>query len=230
VFNESLAENNRRCCRLHLSKDTRILSKKCPNKRRKVFIPLTTKDNDSSATRTPSPFWENDNYGPKQVAGSILNPKPDLLLPNTYNDPRALDYFECLEARLAVMPSSRFSPATLSFSAKPSNGHIGTSDPQQAVQWGNVVSIWPLGDELSYVWPRDRTEFFVPNSTIICDNFNDNLVINQDLAYALRSTREILFCSWFENSQDTTSSPFLVVSSEHDAVLLKALRKVNYGL
>lgn len=164
----------------------------------------------------------------------ILCPVPDLLLPETYVDPKAVTYFDCLEARL----SSSMSQATLNplqssnpqLIAKPSNGHIGTADPQQASQWGRIVSVWPLGDRLSYVWPRDRTEFF-PKSVRSCQN--DFLITNQDLARALQRNREVLFCSWFRKSTDVSSqliSSFLVVPAEYDSALRKALDKVNYGL
>jgi hypothetical protein len=207
-----------------------------------------TKDNGSftTTTRKPLPRWANDRSNNDDmkvgqfVGGWILNPKPDLLLPDTYGDPRALDYFECLEEYLSAIPRSRFSSVTRpsrcpTFLAKPSYGHIGTSDPQQAAQWGNVVSIWPLGDEISYVWPKDRTEFYRPNMNVICDKFDNKLVLNHNLAYALQSKREVLFCSWFEESPAVVSIPtkslaFLTVPRELDAELLQALQRVHYCL
>jgi hypothetical protein len=201
---------------------------------------LSTKDNVPFTTKNTVPNWRMDNNDwLEHVGGWILNPKPDLLIPSTYGDPRALEYFNCLEAQLSTMPNLNFSSSTLpsypTFLAKPSNGHIGTSDPQQAGQWGDVVSIWPLGDEMSYIWPKDRTEFFLADTKIRCDKFDDQLVINQDLAYALQSRREVLFHSWFESSSarlslPTTLSAFLVVPKELDAVLLEDLQRVQYGL
>jgi hypothetical protein len=201
---------------------------------------LTTKNNGSVTNRQTLllPQQSNDDQNLDHViAGWILNPKPDLLLPGTYGDRRSLEYFECFETRLSAMPSSRSDTSSRSptYLAKPSNGHIGTSDPNQASQWGNVVSVWPLGNELSYVWLKDRTEFFPPNTDVSCDKFDDKLVINQDLAYALQSKREVLFCSWFENSPISLSLPtgswaFLTVPREHDGVLLESLQRVEYGL
>jgi hypothetical protein len=186
------------------------------------------------------------NSAPLQdVSTLILNPEPDLLLPETYGDPKALAYFECLEARLSS--SSSFVPpfghltSSLSSSgdssalrvAKPSNGHIGTSDPQQAGQWGSVVSVWPLGDALSYVWLRDRAEFF---SNTMDDGNN---VRDQQLDQALlQRNREVLFCSWFHHHDQRPAatnmklplSAFLAVPIEHDNALRKALQQADYGL
>jgi hypothetical protein len=74
---------------------------------------------------------------------TILHPKPDLLLPGTYgyDDRDALKYFECLEHELS---DTR---------ARPSTGHIGTGTHADASVWGSPVSVWPLGNCLSYVWP-----------------------------------------------------------------------------
>jgi hypothetical protein len=54
----------------------------------------------------------------------------------TFDDPAALEYFECLEQRLDQA----------SVRARPSkNGHgVATSDPNEAGQWGPVVSVWPF--------------------------------------------------------------------------------------
>jgi hypothetical protein len=198
------------------------------------------------------------NSAPLQdVSNFILNPEPDLLLPDTYGDPKALAYFECLEARLSS--SSSFVPpfghltSSLSSSgdssalrvAKPSNGHIGTSDPQQAGQWGSVVSVWPLGDALSYVWLRDRAEFFSNtmddgnNEECQRDDNDSNLVRDQQLDQALlQRNREVLFCSWFHHHDQRPAatnvklpvSAFLAVPIEYDNALRKALQQADYGL
>jgi len=166
------------------------------------------------------------------------NPTPDLLSLETYNDPMALNYFECLERRLSLPTTSSQTPKTslLSYSlkiAKPSNGHIGTSDPQQAGQWGDVVSVWPLGNSLSYVWPRDRTVFFpypntAQNSSRVCNE--DSLVINNHLANALEGkNREIMFTSCFNDAPSSVSA-FLAFPIDYDSIIRTELEHVQYGL
>lgn len=171
----------------------------------------------------------------------ILNPEPDLLHPDTYGDPEALAYFECLESRLTSQPARAVDAAPTSLMAKPSTGHIATTNANFAGQWGNVVSVWPLGDYLSYVWPQDRIEFFPPDKgTTTCQN--DKLVVDRNLVEALRLEREVLFSNWFQHPKSATggvsSSPglpillsaFLTVPLECDAELRKALDIANYGL
>jgi hypothetical protein len=175
---------------------------------------------------------------------------PDLLLPETYNDPMALAYFECLEQRLSGLSTENTSKASTRhiITAKPSNGHIGTSDPRQAGQWGEVVvSVWPLGDQISYVWPRDRETFF-PYSSHDDDNNNnvdigpqkvcreDNLVVNEALLKFRHQPREVLFASWFDspflpsNDHVPVMSSFLSIPMEYDMILRKELERFQYGL
>jgi len=62
----------------------------------------------------------------------ILQPTPDLLDANTYQDRDALSYFRKLEESMKNL------------SVKPSNGHLATTSPSVARQWSkNVASIWP---------------------------------------------------------------------------------------
>jgi hypothetical protein len=77
---------------------------------------------------------------------SILTLKPDLLDESTYNDPRALAYFRCMETYLNQKRSF----------ARPSTGHIATSSIEDAIPWGNPVSIWPLGQHWSYLWAESK--------------------------------------------------------------------------
>lgn len=170
------------------------------------------------------------NYSTKtqsQILSYIQNPEPDLLWPETYNDnPMALSYFQCLEERLSP-PSSSTSgnnnynnnSNNVTVIARPTNGHIGTSDSKEAGKWGDVVSIWPLGDTISYVWPQDRETFCdIDQATAtatkrrkenpgkvqhLSNNFlceKDKLVINQNLVDALVQSREVLFTTsgWTE--------------------------------
>jgi len=120
---------------------------------------------------------ENDIYQP-----IVLSPEPDLLFPETYDNDDALEYFKCLERRLNPR-----------IDARPSLGHVATSDKSEAEQWGQSVSIWPLGDFFSYVWPRDSKVF--NSSPIHCPN--DELVIERDLKMALKQGHEVLFASKF---------------------------------
>ena len=81
------------------------------------------------------------------MAGHVCSPLPDLLFQETYDSKEALEYFQCLEEYLALQ----------NIVAKPSTGHIGTSSKKNAQEWGNVVSIWPLGTQLSFVYPKRKT-------------------------------------------------------------------------
>lgn len=153
---------------------------------------------------------DNNPAGPIQRV-TLQDPEPDLLLPGTYDDPAALTYFECLEHRLMTGDATTV--------ALPSNGHVGTSDVAGAEQWGPVVSVWPLGEKLFYVWQHDRETFFPPSaSSSSLDNIlvcaQDRFVIDSGLEDALRQKREVLFySSGFRQPQGTTNriSPFLTI-------------------
>ena len=212
-------------------------------------IKSSSRNNDSTQSQTQT-----------EILSYVQNPEPDLLLPETYNNnPLALSYFQCLEQRLSQSsPPSSTSTSTSGNNinnnkdknidvARPSNGHIGTSDSKEAGRWGgDVVSIWPLGDTISYVWPQDRQTFcdvdLATTSTIISTKTrkeqlsptttvcqDDRLVINQRLVDALVLPREVLFTTttgWREN----TPAPFLAIPMEYDTILRNELNKVNYGL
>jgi hypothetical protein len=172
---------------------------------------------------------DNDNYDDDPLfVVRICNPAPDLLLPETYgNDPFALRYFEELEAFLSLSFSAPNSataiatPKTIAIAiAKPSNGHIATSDALEAGKWGKIVSVWPLLPSptennksnnnnalFSYVWPRDRSVFYENINSNNNSNNNNNdtsttkttqnnsLVVNEKLQDALvaKGGREVLF-------------------------------------
>lgn len=157
----------------------------------------------------------NDGAAPR-----IFHPEPDLLREGTYDDPQALAYFECLEGRLSGVP------------ARPSTGHMATSVVEDAALWGEVVSIWPLGSHLSFVWPHDERTF-VPDST--CPR--SELVIDRDLSLALKQGREILFTSWFDSNDVfpegvslTWISAFVAMPSQFDQELLRLLSVRRFGL
>jgi len=135
----------------------------------------------------------------------ICDPPPDLLMVETYgNDELALAYFEGLEARLSSTNV-----------AKPSNGHIATSDPSEAGRWGPIVSVWPLilakpssqnssNTELltsiattqsatttpsfSYVWPKNRPVFYKSGGG--SDNNNNNN--NANTKYSSKDNNDVL--------------------------------------
>jgi hypothetical protein len=158
----------------------------------------------------------NDDTGdddPRFFLVRTCNPAPDLLLPETYGyDLLALQYFEELEIFLSsssAVPSvaasartartARTTTTTTSIPktntiempiAKPSNGHIATSDALEAGKWGKIVSVWPLLPStttennnnknnknraiFSYVWPRNRSVFYESGNKNISDNSNSN--------------------------------------------------------
>ena len=153
----------------------------------------------------------------------IDHPAPDLLQEETYNDPKALNYFQCLESAL---PSF----------ARPSTGHVATTAPETAAAWGPVVSIFPLGDQWSYVFPKDR-ELLFPGG--ICGDTNE-LVIDKNVVDALQMDREVLFASKFSPSEQkrwkvppeiaSWQSAYIVIPREEDEALLRLLQSQNFGL
>jgi hypothetical protein len=159
---------------------------------------------------------------------TILHPKPDLLLPGTYgyddHDRDALKYFECLENELS------------NIRARPSTGHIGTGTQADASLWGSPVSVWPLGNCLSYVWPKERNLIY-PGG--ICPRDQD-LVIDNGLSTALEQGKEILFASWFEGEDNNLAPPptftapfqssYVVFPQSYDKDLRDLLSRKKYGL
>ena len=149
----------------------------------------------------------------------VNNPEPDLLVEGTYDDPSALEYFQCLEHQLRYFP------------ARPSTGHIATSDPMEAGKWGDVVSVWPLGNEMAFVWPKDYFVFYSDRSTDRKNCKVDTFFLNESLERALNENREVLFYSCFtEGYQKSLRSAFLTVPKSVDERLKMALESRNYGL
>ena len=173
----------------------------------------------------------------------VCDPTPDLLLSETYgNDPLALDYFQQLEDFL-VSTSVTSATTDAIFMAKPSNGHIATSDSSEAGKW-SVVSVWPLlpvgnGKEdakpktarFSYVWCRNQPIFYAPATLQKPDVKNhkqfdfQSLVKNQMLREALEETngREVLFSF-------STTAAFAAIPIELDQLLRNELEIIGYGL
>ena len=159
--------------------------------------------------------------GENVMEPSILHPDPDLLVYGTYPDntaKSALEYFTCLEARL----ESR---------AAPSTGHVGTTTYEDAATWGGVVSVWPLGNHLSYVYPQNSNIFFPGDC-------RDDMVVDRDLAAAFALGREVLFTTWFDDEAidpppgivSTWTAAFVAIPSRHDAKLKWSLERRHYGL
>jgi hypothetical protein len=155
--------------------------------------------------------------------GRICHPLPDLLVPGTYPEKNALAYFECLEAQLLYQM------------VRPSNGHVGTPTASDAAVWGNVVSIWPLGSELAYAWPRYRTAFFASDRKKQCPG--DKIQLDSGIKTALLEDREILFASCYKPRDNIPSfvesswvSAFVAVPIQYDDELRRMLRLRKYGL
>jgi len=153
-------------------------------------------------------------------APNILAPDPDLLLPGTYDDEGAIDYFQCLEKRLSTITDAR-----------PSLGHIATSDQSEASQWGEAVSVWPLGDKFSYVWPEKERLFFPTESKCESGDF----AINRDLEGALELGHEVLFSSSFDKPaslpssiSDNTISAFLAVPSTYNSIIQELMKQNRF--
>jgi hypothetical protein len=155
----------------------------------------------------------------------VASPEPDLLIEGTYDDPLALDYFTCLESKLGASP------------VRPSTGHVATSDPGEAAKWGEPVSVWPLGTNWAYVWPRETQLFFPTKSIRDCQQ--SNFFLNLHLEDALRLKREVLFASWFEDADEhllssepyvSFESAFLTIPMRYDEEIKRELWKRHYGL
>lgn len=156
------------------------------------------------------------------MAGRICTEEPDLLVSGTYEDETALQYFECLEEYLV----------SENIMAKPSTGHVATSVMRDARQWGDVVSTWPLGDTISFVYPEIERTFF-PD----CTCGKSVYITDSDLENSLLQEREVLFASWYAKStaSSTLSAPmikssFLAVPQKYDERLKVLLQAMNYGL
>lgn len=167
----------------------------------------------------------------EELQRTLQQPDADLLLPETYDNAHdALAYFECLEERLRRLPSISRTKGS-SVIAMPSNGHIATSNPTEAGKWGPVVSVWPLGTDWSYIWPKDREVFYdaaadKSSSKRTCRD--DQLMVDTDLERALKQPREVLFASG--GMGVAAMSAFLIVPRDQDDNLRKKLRRINYGL
>mmetsp|Transcript_19427 Transcript_19427/g.29408 ORF Transcript_19427/g.29408 Transcript_19427/m.29408 type:complete len:269 (-) Transcript_19427:39-845(-) len=157
----------------------------------------------------------------------IMAPEPDLLFFDTYSNDQALEYFtqleRCLRAAEREKENQSSSGKEKEFIVRPSNGHIGTPSSSEAARWGTAVSIWPLGSQFSYSYPKDRTLFFDETNPI------DGLTIrscqldveyNRRLNTALTMGKEVMFSSLSAAFPD---SSFLAIPSKYDDKLLAAI-------
>ena len=86
------------------------------------------------------------------VLPSVQTSKPcDLLNPETYVSEEAASYFAALDRRMAKEKSP----------VLPSNGHLATTCPKAAGEWGVAASIWPIGEEnIHFAWFVDGGLFW----------------------------------------------------------------------
>jgi len=88
-------------------------------------------------------------------APSIRTSQPcDLLNPETYGSEEAASYFADLDKSMTKEKSP----------VLPSNGHLATTCPKAASEWGVAVSIWPIGEEeVHFAWFADGGLFWPRN-------------------------------------------------------------------
>lgn len=150
-----------------------------------------------------------------------MNPKPDLLVPGTYDSDEALRYFHNLEEYLKDLEAFMNFGGRNVVLAKPSNGHIATPSIKEASKWGEPVSIWPLGKDLTYSFVRDRKDFY-DNSVVKTDLQSiDDIAINADLALALKEGREVMFST--KAGSGSESSDFIAIPSKYDGEIRSRL-------
>lgn len=87
-----------------------------------------------------------------ELAAIIIKQEPfDLLDAYTYNSTESTMYFRRMEHKMTAMRMP----------LKPSNSHIGTTNPNDAARWGQAASIWPLGEEgVDFAWLADGGLFW----------------------------------------------------------------------
>jgi|UniRef100_A0A8J9X871 hypothetical protein len=176
---------------ISLQKAITIVEKHCPH------------DFLSSVVKTGRCLYRGENMD----SSTIVSARPDLLQPETYGNEDALAYFQCIEDQLRGA----------SVGALPSTGHIATTEKSEAARWGVPASVWPLGGDFQFVWPRSRRLIF-PGADRCPDN---DLVLNQDLSVALKYPREILFAT--NATGQIEASSYLAIPGELDRYLLRML-------
>lgn len=130
-----------------------------------------------------------------QLAAIVIKEEPfDLLDSDTYNSIESVEYFQSLEDEMTAMRMP----------LKPSNSHIGTTNPIDAARWGKAASIWPLGESgVDFAWPevgglfwpirggkrniQERSNVITSSAKVTGDGECDGL------SEALRGDTEIMF-------------------------------------
>lgn len=141
---------------------------------------------------------------------TVLSPKSDLLDIETYGEEKAVAFFLWMEREMEGDAAIR-----------PSVAHIGVARKRVAQQWGNPVSVWPLGETFHYLWPKNRDLIYPGVQS------RDSLVIDRDLSDALSHGKEIMFVSFGSKRQ---RSSFLAVPAENDKIVRTLLEARSYGL
>ena len=82
----------------------------------------------------------------------MISKQCDLLNPETYDSDEAAAYFAQLDSRMA---------RELKSPVRPSNGHLATTCPKAAGEWGVAASIWPIGEvNVHFAWFADGGLFW----------------------------------------------------------------------
>jgi len=198
LANTGKGADNRRCasCReeevmtLMFQNAVELIEKFCP-----VEFLNAVKDTGAFLYRGETLSLNNSNASCYQ-----FETPPDLLLQGTYGCAEAVEYFQRLED----------CSATRSSLVRPSTGHIGTSSIRSAAQWGNPVSVWPLGTSFSYAFPMQRSDFFHCGDVFTTKQMLtpcDEIYWNKELSNALRTDREVMFATL--DSSGKPSSTFI---------------------
>lgn len=138
-----------------------------------------------AAVRASGRFLYRGEDLPTETPAALLSPPPDLLQLSTYGSRDALAYFERLEGELRQLSQE---------AARPSVAHIAVPRSEAAAQWGEAVSVWPVGRPLHYVWPRSRDDFW-PASADEARGGLSRCRVDEGLAEALQLGHEVLFAS-----------------------------------
>jgi hypothetical protein len=154
-----------------------------------------------------------------QLAAIIIKEEPfDLLDSDTYNSIESVEYFQSLEDEMTAMRMP----------LKPSNSHIGTTNPKDAARWGKAASIWPLGEKgVDFAWLKDGGLFWpIRGGTLSIKERNvitSSVTVTGDgecdgLSEALRGDTEIMF---------RADNGFVAVPAELDKELREYLTEMQ---
>jgi hypothetical protein len=165
--------------------------------------------------------------GEGEIECMLMKPDPDLLLPDTYADAQALEYFRGLEKFLTEIESTRTNQdenANGVFVAKPSTGHIATPSSEEARNWGVPMTVWPIGKEFSFVYPTQRKLFYHDSTTTTPLYTREDLEVNSNLKEALVRGNEVMFAT--RDIFGSISSAYIAVPEVYSRKLLSALKLI----